>query len=32
MDDIAFILDENNLKITQAIESRIIKPAIRCIW
>jgi len=29
IEDIAFILSENHLKITQAIEDRIIKPAIR---
>ncbi len=29
IEDIEFILNENNLKITQAIENRIIKPAIR---
>ncbi len=29
IEDIDYILHENNLKITQAIENRIIKPAIR---
>jgi uncharacterized protein with HEPN domain len=29
IEDIEFVLNENNLKITQAIENRIIKPAIR---
>ena len=29
IEDIEFILNENNIKITQAIEDKIIKPAIR---
>ena len=29
INDIEFILNEKNLKITQAIEDKIIKPAIR---
>ena len=27
--DIEFIMDSNSLKITQAVENRILKPAIR---
>jgi len=29
IDDIGFILNENNIKITQAIKDKLIKPAVR---